>query len=221
MLAMPRKAEVLACLRQSGVVAVIRTENPTDLVDVSKALSAGGVQFVEITMTVPSALEIIRDAVAQLRGQSVFIGAGTVLDAATARAAIIAGAQFIVGPAFDAEMVKLCNSYGVVVMPGALTPHEIFQAHKGGADVVKLFPADIGGPEYLKTIKEPLPHIELMPTKGIDFETAGAYIKAGAIAVGTGSCLVNKALIAAKDYARIQDNAARFIQIVCEAKGER
>jgi 2-dehydro-3-deoxyphosphogluconate aldolase / (4S)-4-hydroxy-2-oxoglutarate aldolase len=216
---MARKYEVLASLKDCGVVAVIRTENPEDLATVSKALAEGGVKFVEITMTVPGALEIIRDAVAQLKGTDVYIGAGTVLDAATARAAIIAGAQFVVGPGFDPEMVKLCNTYGVVVMPGALTPNEILQAWKGGADVVKVFPADIGGPGYLKTIKEPLPQIELLPTKGVDFDTAAAYIKAGAIAVGTGSCLVNKALIAAKDYARITENAKRFVQIVREAKG--
>jgi 2-dehydro-3-deoxyphosphogluconate aldolase / (4S)-4-hydroxy-2-oxoglutarate aldolase len=216
---MAKKHEVLASLRDCGVVAVIRTENPEDLVTVSKALAEGGVKFVEITMTVPGALEIIRDAVAQLKGTDVYIGAGTVLDAPTARAAIIAGAQFVVGPGFDAETVRLCNTYGVVVMPGALTPNEILQAWKGGADVVKVFPADIGGPGYLKTIKEPLPQIELLPTKGVDFDTAAAYIKAGAIAVGAGSCLVNKALIAAKDYARITENARKFAQIVRDAKG--
>jgi 2-dehydro-3-deoxyphosphogluconate aldolase/(4S)-4-hydroxy-2-oxoglutarate aldolase len=164
-------------------------------------------------------LETIRDAVAQLKDTDVLIGAGTVLDAETARAAIIAGAQFIVSPGCDPETVKMCNTYGVVVMPGAFTPHEVLQAWKCGADVVKVFPADIGGPGYLKTIKEPLPQIELMPTKGIDFNTAAAYIKAGAIAVGTGSCLVNKALIAAKDYRQITENAERFVAIVREAKG--
>ena len=218
---MAKKHEVMAALRESGAVAILRTENPTDLVEVAKALSKGGVKFVEITMTVPGALEIIRDAVAELKGADAFIGAGTVLDAETARAAIIAGAQFVVGPGFDAEMVKLCNTYGVVVMPGAFTPHEIIQAWKGGADVVKVFPADIGGPDYLKTVKEPLPQIELLPTKGINFETAASYLKAGAIAVGAGGCLVTKALIAAKDYARITENAEKFSTIVREAKGAK
>jgi 2-dehydro-3-deoxyphosphogluconate aldolase/(4S)-4-hydroxy-2-oxoglutarate aldolase len=213
------KHQVLASLRESGVVAVIRTETPQDLAAVAKALGDGGVQFVEITMTVPGALEIIRDAVAQLKDSDVYIGAGTVLDAASARSAILAGARFIVSPGFDAETVKLCNTYGVVVMPGAFTPHEILQAWKGGADVVKVFPADLGGPDYIKTVKEPLPQIELLPTKGIDFDTAGAYITAGAIAVGTGSALVGKALIAAKDFPRITENAKRFIEIVRQAKG--
>jgi 2-dehydro-3-deoxyphosphogluconate aldolase / (4S)-4-hydroxy-2-oxoglutarate aldolase len=216
---MATKHQVLASLRTCGVVAVIRTENPQDLAAVAKALSDGGVHFVEITLTVPGAIEIIRDAVAQLKGTEAVIGAGTVLDAQSTRSAILAGAQFIVSPAFDPETVKLCNTYGVVVMPGAFTPHEILQAWKGGADVVKIFPADIGGPGYLKTVKEPLPQIELLPTKGIDFDTAAAYIKAGAIAVGTGSALVNKTLIAAKEYSRITENAKRFIEIVRQARG--
>ena len=216
---MAKKHEVLASLRNSGVVAVIRTENPEDLVSVSRALGKGGVKFVEITMTVPGALEIIRDTVAQLKDTDMIIGAGTVLDVQTARAAIIAGAQFVVGPGFDLETVRLCNTYGVAVMPGAFTPTEIIQAWRAGADVVKVFPANIGGPDYLKTIKEPLPQVELLPTKGVDFDTAGAYIKAGAIAVGAGSLLVSKALIAAKQYARITENAERMVQIVREAKG--
>jgi 2-dehydro-3-deoxyphosphogluconate aldolase / (4S)-4-hydroxy-2-oxoglutarate aldolase len=216
---MAKKHEALAALRDCGAVAILRTETPDDLVAISRALVEGGVKFVEITMTVPGALEIIRDAVAQLKGTEVYIGAGTVLDAQTARVAIIAGAQFIVSPGFDAETVKVCNTYGIPVMPGAFTPHEILQAWKAGADVVKVFPADIGGPGYLKALKEPFPQIELLPTKGVDFDTAAAYIKAGVIAVGAGSCLVNKALIAAKDFAQITANAKRFVQIVREAKG--
>lgn len=216
---MLRKDEVLTQLRQTGVVAVLRTDNPTDLVAVAKALGAGGVKFIEITMTIPGALGIIQEAANQLRDDGMFIGAGTVLDAATARAVILAGAQFVVGPVFDLETVRLCNSYSVAVMPGAQTPTEVFQAWKAGADVVKIFPGDIGGPDYLKTLKEPLPQVELLPTKGVDFNTASAYIKAGAIAVGTGSALVGKALIAAKDYATITANAKKFAQLVREAKG--
>lgn len=216
---MAMKQEVLTALRASGVVAVIRTENPRDLVAVAEALGKGGVRFVEITMTVPGALEIIRDAVAQLRDARLYIGAGTVLDATTARAAIIAGAHFVVGPGFDPETVKLCATYGVVVMPGAFTPHEILAAWRGGADVVKVFPADLGGPDYIKTVKEPLPQVELLPTKGIDLTNAGAYLKAGAIAVGVGGALVSKALIAARDYARITANAEKFSAIVREARG--
>jgi len=213
------KHEVMAALRESGVVAVIRTENPGDLVSVCRALDKGGVKFVEITMTVPGALDIIHEAVGQLKDTDVCVGAGTVLDAETARATILAGAAFVVGPSFEAEMVRVCQTYGVVVMPGAFTPTEIVTAWKSGADVIKVFPADIAGPGYLKTIKGPLPQVDLMPTGGVDFETAEAFIKAGAIAVGAGGCLVNKALMAAKDYAKITENAERFTRIVREAKG--
>lgn len=218
---MKTKHEVMAALRESGVVAVIRTENPGDLVAVARALHKGGIKFVEITMTIPGALEIIREASAQLKDTDICVGVGTVLDSETARSAILAGAAFVVGPAFDPDVVRICNTYGIVVMPGALTPTEVVNAWKSGADVVKIFPGDMGGPDYLKTLKEPLPQIELMPTKGVDFETAPAFIKAGAIAVGTGSCLINKALMAAKDYAKITENAVRFIRIVREAKGAK
>ena len=213
------KQEVLEALRETGIVAVIRTKTPGDLVAVARALSEGGVQCVEITMTTPGALDIIHAAVAELKGTKMFIGAGTVLDGETARAAILAGAQYIVGPAFDLDVIRVCHTYGVAVMPGALTPQEILTAWRNGADVVKVFPGDIGGPAYIKSIKEPLPQIELLPTKGVDLNTAGAVIKAGAIAVGTGTALVSKALMEAKDYARITENAQKFSQIVREARG--
>ena len=192
---------------------------PEDLATVSRALSEGGVKFVEITMTVPGALgDHPRRCRAVERQPTCSSARARSWTLQTARAAIIAGAQFIVGPVLDLETVRLCNSYGVVVMPGALTPTEIFQAWKSGADVVKVFPGNIGGPDYIKGIKEPLPQIELLPTKGVDFNTAAAYIKAGAIAVGAGTNLVNKALIAAKQYARIKENAERMVHIVRDAK---
>jgi 2-dehydro-3-deoxyphosphogluconate aldolase/(4S)-4-hydroxy-2-oxoglutarate aldolase len=209
----------MAALRETGVVAVIRTENPGDLVAVAKALGEGGIKFVEITMTIPGALDIIREATTALKNADIFVGAGTVLDGPTARAAIVAGSAFVVGPSFDLDTVRICNTYGVAVMPGALTPTEVVNAWRNGADVVKIFPGDIGGPGYLKTLKEPLPQIELMPTKGVDFDTAAAFIKAGAIAVGSGSCLVSKALIEAKQYATITENAVRFVELVRNAKG--
>ena len=213
------KHQVIASLRESGLVAVIRTENPTDLVAVCRALSKGGVKFVEITMTVPDALEIVHGAVQQLGGTGVMLGVGTVLDGETARAAILSGAKFVVSPGFNVEVVRICNTYGVVVMPGALTPTEVINAWKSGADVIKIFPGDIGGPEYIKALKEPLPQVELLPTKGVDFETAPAFIKAGAIAVGTGSALVSKALINNKDYAHITENAVRLTKIIRDARG--
>jgi 2-dehydro-3-deoxyphosphogluconate aldolase/(4S)-4-hydroxy-2-oxoglutarate aldolase len=212
------KLETLSSLKESGVVAVIRTDTPNDLVAVARALARGGVRFVEITLTVPGALAIIAEAVTQLKGESVYVGAGTVLDGATARAAIQAGATFVVSPGFDLETVRVCQTYGVLCMPGALTPTEVLNAWRNGADVVKIFPGDIGGPEYIKTIKEPLPQVELMPTKGINFETAGAYLKAGAIAVGAGSVLVSRELIASRNYDQITANAEKFSAIVKACK---
>jgi 2-dehydro-3-deoxyphosphogluconate aldolase / (4S)-4-hydroxy-2-oxoglutarate aldolase len=213
------KQEAISALRETGIVAVIRTESPKDLAAVARALAEGDVRFIEITMTVPRALDVIRDAVAQLGRADVYIGAGTVLDAATARAAILAGSRFVVGPGFDPGVVEICSLYGIPCMPGALTPQEVITAWKGGADVVKIFPADLGGPAYLKALKEPLPQVELLPTKGVDMTTAGAFIKAGAIAVGTGTALVSKAMMASGDYAAITENARRMRAIVREARG--
>lgn len=216
---MVNRMKLMAALRETGVVAVIRTENPEDLVSVAKALQEGGVKFIEITMTVPGAIEIIRDATLRLKGEEVYIGAGTVLDAETARLAILAGSSYVVGPAYDQGMIDTCRAYGVPVMPGAMTPTEILRAWRGGADVVKVFPAqNVGGADFLKAIKEPLPQVELMPTKGVDFETAAGFIKAGAIAVGTGTAIVSRALIAAKSYAKITENARKICAIVREAR---
>ena len=181
------KQQVLAALRESGVVAVIRTENPTDLVSVSKALTDGGVKFVEITMTVPGALEIIRDAVAQLKAKRyISARARSSTPRPLGRPSLPAPSSSS-GRASTPKWSESATPTASSSCPGPSRPHEIFQAWKAGADVVKVFPADIGGPDYIKTIKEPLPQVELLPTKGIDFDTAAAYIKAGAIAVGAGS----------------------------------
>lgn len=215
---MIKRHEVLAFLKDSGVVAVIRADNPGDLIEISKALRKGGVKFIEITMTVPRALEVIQEAVSRLKDDDVFIGAGTVLDPETARAAILAGAQFIVGPTFNQATVELCNSYGIAVMPGAFTPLEILNAWQSGGDIIKVFPAGVGGPQFFKDIKGPLPQIDLMPTGGVDLETAPQFIKAGACAVGVGGALVGKKLIESRNYQVITENAQKFIKIVREAK---
>jgi 2-dehydro-3-deoxyphosphogluconate aldolase/(4S)-4-hydroxy-2-oxoglutarate aldolase len=212
------KKEIMSALWTGGIVAVLRTEAPRDLVSVARALREGGVLFVEITLTIPGAIDIIRDAVLQLKNEHIFIGAGTVLDAAMAQQALDAGAHFIVGPGYDPETVRLCNLRGVLVMPGAFTPGEILNAWKGGADVVKLFPAELGGPDYIKTIKEPLPQIHLMPSKGGDLTTIGGYLKAGAIAMCIGGPLVDRRMIAEKDYAQIRDNAGKFSRIAREIR---
>ncbi len=217
---MPEKQTVLAALRETGLIAVIRTENPGDLVGAAQALREGGVKLFEITMTVPGALKIIESAVAQLKSQEIYIGAGTVLDPETARSVILAGGAFAVAPIFSQSMVSLCNRYGVTVMAGACTPQEIFNAWEGGSDVVKVFPANLGGPAYIKSVKEPLPQIELLPTKGVSLQNIPEFIKAGVIGVGVGRELISNDLIKSKDYRQITANAARFIQVIQGAKAE-
>jgi 2-dehydro-3-deoxyphosphogluconate aldolase/(4S)-4-hydroxy-2-oxoglutarate aldolase len=217
---MPDKQKVLAALRATSLIAVIRTDNPGDLVGAACALREGGVQLIEITMTVPGALSIIQVAAAQLKNDGVYIGAGTVLDAETARAVILAGGAFAVAPIFSPAMVTLCNRYGVTVMAGAFTPQEIFTAWEGGSDVVKVFPAGIGGPGYIKSIKEPLPQIEILPTKGVSLLNIPEYIKAGAIGVGVGRELISNDLIQSRDFKQIKENAEKFIRVIQAAKAE-
>jgi 2-dehydro-3-deoxyphosphogluconate aldolase/(4S)-4-hydroxy-2-oxoglutarate aldolase len=214
----PSKLQVIETLLETGVVAVIRVDDPTDLLEVARALNEGGVKMVEITMTVPGALDIIASVSRQL-GNQVYIGAGTVLDAVTARVAILAGASFVVGPCFDMEMVRQCNLYDVAVMPGAMTPSEILTAWKAGADVVKVFPGRVGTPGFFQDLKGPLPQIRMMPTGNVDLNTAPEYIKAGAVAVGVGKALVDIKAVKAKQFDVITENARTFRRIVDEARG--
>ena len=215
---MADRHQTLQALKDTGVVAVIRADKAEDLVDVGRALRQGGVQFIEITMTVPGALAVIERATAALQHDDVYIGAGTVLDSETARLAILAGANYVVSPVFRPDIVATCSRYSVAVMPGALTPTEVLNAWEAGADVVKIFPAGVGGPQFFKDLKGPFPHIEIMPTGAVNRETAPAFIKAGACAVGVGGELAGKPLIAARDFAAITRNAADFLAIVQAAK---
>ncbi len=215
---MADRHQTLQALKDTGVVAVIRADKAEDLVDVGRALRQGGVQFIEITMTVPGALAVIERATAALQHDDVYIGAGTVLDSETARLAILAGANYVVSPVFRPDVVATCSRYSVAVMPGALTPTEVLNAWEAGADVVKIFPAGVGGPQFFKDLKGPFPHIEIMPTGAVNRETAPAFIKAGACAVGVGGELAGKPLIAARDFATITRNAADFLAIVQAAK---
>jgi len=215
---MADRHQTLQALKDTGVVAVIRADKAEDLVDVGRALRQGGVQFIEITMTVPGALAVIERATAALQHDDVYIGAGTVLDSETARLAILAGANYVVSPVFRPDVVAMCSRYSVAVMPGAMTPTEVLNAWEAGADVVKIFPAGVGGPQFFKDLKGPFPHIEIMPTGAVNRETAPAFIKAGACAVGVGGELVGKPLIAARDFATITRNAADFLDIVQAAK---
>src|SRR4051794_27425704 len=205
--------QVLDC----GIVAVVRSQDSQQLVDVLRALADGGVTVAEITMTVPNALDVIKQARAAL-GDRVLLGAGTILDSETARAAILAGAEYIVAPTLNLEVIRLCRRYDKVVMPGAFTPTEILAAWEAGADIVKVFPADVVGPAFFKALKGPLPQIRLMPTGGVDLTTAGAFLKAGACCLGVGSQLVEPAAIAARDFNRIRDLARQYAAIVNETR---
>src|SRR3954454_18742931 len=169
-----------------GIVAVVRFADPGPLVEVVRALADGGVTVAEVTFTVTNALDVIREAKRQL-GDRVLLGAGTVLDPETARAALLAGAEFVVAPTVNLDVIRLCRRYDKLVMPGAFTPTEVLAAWEAGADIVKVFPSDFVGPEYLKVLYGPLPQVRLMPTGGVTLETAPAFVRAGAFALGVGS----------------------------------
>jgi 2-dehydro-3-deoxyphosphogluconate aldolase/(4S)-4-hydroxy-2-oxoglutarate aldolase len=196
-----------------GIVAVVRFSDPEPLVEVVKALADGGVTVAEITLTVPDALDVINQAKQQL-GDRVLLGAGTVLDPETARAALLAGAEYIVAPNLNLDVIKLCRRYDKLVMPGAFTPTEIVTAWEAGADIVKVFPAEVVGPEFFKAIRGPLPQVKLMPTGGVDLRTAEEFLKAGAVCLGIGSQLVNPQAVAAGDFGRITQLAQQYTEIV-------
>jgi 2-dehydro-3-deoxyphosphogluconate aldolase/(4S)-4-hydroxy-2-oxoglutarate aldolase len=205
-----------------GIVAVVRSESGEKLAQVVRALADGGVTAAEITFTVPDAVGVIRRVREEL-GDDVILGAGTVLDPETARAALLAGAEYIVAPTVNLDVIRLCRRYDKVVMPGALTPTEIVAAWEAGADVVKIFPADLGGPAYLKALRAPLPQVKMMPTGGVDLNTAEAFLKAGACCLGIGGSLVDPKAVAAGDFARLRDLAAQYVAIVRKhrAAGDR
>jgi 2-dehydro-3-deoxyphosphogluconate aldolase/(4S)-4-hydroxy-2-oxoglutarate aldolase len=212
------REELTAELRRTGVVAVIRMTEAADLVAVARALADGGVRFVEITMTVPDAIEVIRGAVVQL-GDEVLVGAGTVLDATTAERAMDAGAAYVVGPCVVPEVIAACRARDRAVVPGALTPTEILQAWNAGADVVKVFPGRVATPGYFADLRGPLPHIPLMPTGNVDLATTPEYVRAGAVAVGVGKALVDLEAVRTGDMERIRSAARAFRRAVDEARG--
>src|SRR3954467_6393904 len=183
--------QVLDC----GLVAVVRSQDSQQLVEVARALADGGVTVVEITMTVPNALEVLRQ-VRQALGDRLLLGAGTILDPETARAALLAGAEYLVAPTVNVEVIRLCQRYDKLVMPGAFTPTEILTAWEAGADVVKVFPADVVGPAFFKAVRGPLPQIRMMPTGGVDLTTSAAFLKAGACCLGIGGQLVEPKAVA-------------------------
>lgn len=209
--------ESLDLIRKTGVVAIMRAKSSGQLLRAADAIRAGGLGVIEVTMTTPGALAIIEQAVAKY-DQDVLFGAGTVLDAESARAAILAGAQFIVSPSFKPALVEICRRYSIPVIPGAFTPTEILTAWECGADMVKVFPASFGGPALIKAIKAPLPQIELVPVGGVNLDTTAEFIRAGAAAVGVGSELINQKLLDAQDFATLTDRARRYVEEVARAK---
>src|SRR5437879_11381572 len=183
----------------SGIVAVVRAPDSDQLVEVAPALADGGVDVVEITMSVPNALDVLRQ-VRQKLGDRLLLGAGTVLDPETARAVLLAGAEFVVAPTINLEVIRLCRRYDKLVMPGAFTPTEILTAWEVGADIVKVFPADAVGPDCFKAMRGPLPQGRLMPTGGVDLTTAAAFLKAGACCLGIGGQLVAPKAVADRHF---------------------
>src|SRR5438105_4647938 len=213
---MNREAQLRRVL-DGGIVAVVRSPDAGRLVDVCRALADGGVTTVEITMSVPDALDVVR-RVRNALGDRVVLGAGTILDPETARAAIFAGAEYIVAPTLNLDVIRLCRRYDKVVMPGAFTPTEILTAWEAGADVVKVFPADVVGPAFFKALRGPLPQIRLMPTGGVDLTTAAAFLKAGACCLGVGGQLVEPRAVAERNFDRIRDLARQYVAIVRETR---
>ena len=229
------KAERLKLVTDTGIIAIMRAKKvpaweagtSEQLIAAAEAIWRGGVRAIEVTMTTPGALEVIAEASACL-GRDVLFGAGTVLDAGTAHAAIQAGAGLIVSPTLSVDVIRLCNRYDVVAVPGCYTPTEMLAAHNAGADLIKLFPAEVGGPAMLRAIRAPLPQLRIVPVGGVTLDNAADYIRSGAAALGIGSALINQALLDAGGpgprgrnlLVELTRRAAAFIAAVKTARGE-
>lgn len=205
--------EDLQRVLDGGIVAIIRAPSGKQLVQVAQALYDGGIDVIEVTFTVPGVLDIIREVRSAL-GDKILLGAGTVLDPETARAALLAGAEFIVSPVVNLDMIRLCHRYDKLVMPGAFTPTEVLTAWDAGADIIKVFPADLAGPSYLKALRGPLPQVRLLPTGGVNLDTLAEFLDAGACAVGLGSALVEKDAVQNGDMNRIRDLASQYVSLM-------
>jgi 2-dehydro-3-deoxyphosphogluconate aldolase/(4S)-4-hydroxy-2-oxoglutarate aldolase len=214
-----KKNEKLDLIRETGVIAIMRAQSPDQLIAAAEAILHGGVKVIEVTMTTPGALEIIAQA-ARRFGDDVLFGAGSILDAETARAAVLAGAGFLVSPTLKSDVIVLAHRYSVPVLPGCYTPTEMLTAWEAGADMIKLFPASVGGPELVQAILAPLPHLEIVPVGGVDLNTAADFIRKGAAALGVGSSLINQKLLDTGDMAELTRRATGFIQEVKKGRGQ-
>jgi 2-dehydro-3-deoxyphosphogluconate aldolase/(4S)-4-hydroxy-2-oxoglutarate aldolase len=207
---MRTKAEIISLLKKPGIIAVVRAQKAEQVLPLSEALIAGGVIAIEITMTTPNAIEAIREASKTL-GNRALIGVGTVLDAKTCRAAIDAGAEFVVAPVCQLDLIPIAAAANRPIMLGSYTPTEAQRAHEAGADFIKIFPADTLGPKYIKALRAPLPHLQIVPTGGVDAGNVGEWLKAGCVAVGAGSSLVSSKILQDADWTELTRRAGEFV----------
>lgn len=214
---MAGREQQLQRVLKSGIVAILRASSGDQLAQVARALCAGGIDVIEVTFTTPNAAGVLTEVRRDL-GDKILLGAGTILDPETARIAILAGADFLVSPTVNVDVIQLAHRYDKLMLPGAFTPTEILTAWEAGADVIKLFPAEVGGPGYLKAIRGPLPQVKLLPTGGVNLETLPAFFEAGAVAVGLGSQLVSAEALAQRDFAAIERTAREYVELVQETR---
>jgi len=214
------REEDLRRVLDCGIVAVVRSTESAPLVDVCRALVDGGIDVAEITFTVPDALDVLK-ATRKALGDRILLGAGTVLDAETARAAFLAGAEYLVSPTLDLDVIRMARRYGKLVMPGCFTPTEALQAWQAGADIIKVFPAELLGPGFFKAMRGPLPQIRLMPTGGVDLKTAHSFLEAGACCLGLGSQLIDAKAVAARQFDTISETARKYRDIVKAYRASR
>jgi 2-dehydro-3-deoxyphosphogluconate aldolase / (4S)-4-hydroxy-2-oxoglutarate aldolase len=212
--------KVIQRILDVGLVPVVRATSADEALAVVEALRAGGVSVLEITMTVPRAVQVIEKVVDRY-GKDVLVGVGTVLDPESARTCILAGAEFIVTPSLKSSTIEMCKRYSKVIIPGALTPTEVLTAWEAGSDFVKVFPCDnVGGARYIRALKGPFPQIDLIPTGGVNLNTAGEFIAAGSAALAVGSELVDKTAVASKDFSKIAENTRKFLEAVRTARSK-
>lgn len=211
------KQKTLQAIKNTGIVPVVRAESAEQAVKITEAVKEGGINVIEITMTVPGAVEVIRDLTDKYNDdEEIIFGAGSVMDGETARNCILAGAEFIVGPALDDGMIEVANRYQKPVIPGAMTPTEVKQALQAGADVVKIFPATLFGPKIIKAIKGPIPQAELLPTGGVSHDNVKDWIDAGSFAVAAGSAIVEGA--DQGNFEQVKENAEKFVELIDEVR---
>jgi 2-dehydro-3-deoxyphosphogluconate aldolase/(4S)-4-hydroxy-2-oxoglutarate aldolase len=211
--------EVVNRIRALGAVAVVRMKDAAQAMRMVEAIHRGGVSAIEVTVTTPGAIALIAQVTSAL-GDDVLVGVGSVLDVETARRAVDAGARYVVSPVFDEDVVREAHALGVPAMPGAFTPTEVLRAHRAGADVVKVFPSEVLGPAFLKGVLAPMPFLKLMPPGGVTPDNVGQWIRAGAVAVGVGSALMDPKLIAAADWDGLTALARRLADGVAQARAE-